>query len=285
MHDEDNEELAVVDLTTYTGSLTNDTWYDVSVPLEDFHVDADATTTRGFTFISSAVATLHYDNIRFVSVSEATSATTSIKYVHTDHLGGTNVVTDDTGEAVEVVDYYPYGEQRISDTLGSVVEQLKFTGHEYDVDSDLTYAKARYYDQEIGKWLGQDPTVLLTPTQFLDDPQQLNMYAYVRNNPTNLVDPTGQCVPVCLAINPATISVVAYVWNVAAASLTTIAVADAVRTNTIHADVSTSEEQVSSVVSAGLFCSCESVSSSKGDSTTNRRNRPCCSRSRDIRRD
>lgn len=37
------------------------------------------------------------------------------------------------------------------------VAQSMFTGHEYDGETDLTCAKARYYDQGIGRFLSQDP--------------------------------------------------------------------------------------------------------------------------------
>jgi RHS repeat-associated protein len=46
---------------------------------------------------------------------------------------------------------------------------------------------ARYYDATNGRFISPD-TVVQSP----DDPQSLNRYAYVRNNPLNLIDPSGQ---------------------------------------------------------------------------------------------
>ena len=57
--------------------------------------------------------------------------------IHADHLGGTNVLTDQGGEVTEVTDYYPYGGLRIN--TGSFTEQRKFTGHEYDSGVGLTH--------------------------------------------------------------------------------------------------------------------------------------------------
>ena len=74
---------------------------------------------------------------------------------------------------------------------GSSTEDNGFTGYEKDQATNLNYAEARYYNSETGRFISQDPIGLYTPEQFLADPQQLNMYAYVGNNPVNKVDPTG----------------------------------------------------------------------------------------------
>ena len=56
----------------------------------------------------------------------AANATTT--YLHPDHLGGTNVATDEDGEVTQTLDYYPYGSQRIAS--GSFNEQRGFIGEE-----------------------------------------------------------------------------------------------------------------------------------------------------------
>jgi RHS repeat-associated protein len=124
-----------------------------------------------------------------VVVGTGTSTATTT-YLHPDHLGGTNVATNEDGEVVQTLDYYPYGSQRIA--TGSFDEQRKFTGHEHDSESDLTYANARYYEQNVGQWLSQDPASRDNPQQFLVDPQQLNSYSYGRNNPIRFIDQNGE---------------------------------------------------------------------------------------------
>lgn len=52
--------------------------------------------------------------------------------------------------------------------------------------------KARYYADEGRRFLAQDPAALYTPTRFLEDPQQQNLYSYVANNPLKYVDPSGE---------------------------------------------------------------------------------------------
>jgi RHS repeat-associated protein len=48
------------------------------------------------------------------------------------------------------------------------------------------YYRARYYDPSAGRFLGEDPLRLQ---------DGLSLYSYVHNNPANLVDPDGRCVP------------------------------------------------------------------------------------------
>jgi RHS repeat-associated protein len=65
----------------------------------------------------------------------------------------------------------------------------KFTGKERDAETGLDYFGARYYSGALGRFTSPDP--LYIEARRLADPQQLNLYAYVRNNPLKLVDPTG----------------------------------------------------------------------------------------------
>jgi RHS repeat-associated protein len=66
----------------------------------------------------------------------------------------------------------------------------KFTGKERDTESGLDYFGARYYGSSMGRFMSPDP-VIITPER-LANPQQLNLYAYVANNPLRFIDPTGE---------------------------------------------------------------------------------------------
>ncbi|OQY41799.1 MAG: hypothetical protein B6242_16870 [Anaerolineaceae bacterium 4572_78] len=120
-------------------------------------------------------------------------------YFLTDHLGSVNVVLDEQGNVVERRDYLPYGQERaVHEELNVPETDYGFTGKELDSETGLNYYGARYYDPLIGRFVQMDPLLLnldqMSQKQrnaFLSDPQNLNTYAYVQNNPVKYTDSTG----------------------------------------------------------------------------------------------
>jgi RHS repeat-associated protein len=136
------------------------------------------------------------------TASGIATGTAKTRYVHPDHLGSTNVVTDENDNVVQTLDYYPYGNTRIS-VATSTNEKRKFIGQFAD-DSTLSYLQARYYDSLRGQFLSEDPTFLAlgndgqlrqlsqqSQQKFLAEPQQLNSYSYSKDNPVTNKDPQG----------------------------------------------------------------------------------------------
>jgi RHS repeat-associated protein len=105
-------------------------------------------------------------------------------FFHSDHLGTPRVQTSLTGQVVETWDNYPYGEQWTM--TGGVGNNHHYTGKERDPESGNDYFGARYYWNGNARWLSVDPEKVPT------DPQQLNLYVYVRNDPVNYVDRDGR---------------------------------------------------------------------------------------------
>ena len=62
----------------------------------------------------------------------------------------------------------------------------RFTSQAFDEDTGLCYYESRYYDPELGRFIQPDT---IYPDLF--DPQMLNRYSYVGNNPISYTDPTG----------------------------------------------------------------------------------------------
>jgi len=77
-------------------------------------------------------------------------------------------------------------------TPSSVPSEHSFTDKELDDDLGLYYFEARWYDSEIGRFSSEDPAQYGDLSRIIADPQSLNFYAYSRNNPVRLVDPTGE---------------------------------------------------------------------------------------------
>ncbi|MBU1111828.1 MAG: RHS repeat-associated core domain-containing protein [archaeon] len=110
----------------------------------------------------------------------------SRKYYHNDHLGSHTVVTDDNGAVVEETEYLPYGK-----VLSGGDTDFLYNGKEQD-STNLLYYGARYYDAEMRQFTQPD-TIIAD----YYDPQNLNRYSYVLNNPYKYVDPDGH-IPVAL---------------------------------------------------------------------------------------
>ena len=107
----------------------------------------------------------------------------NVYYYHTDHLGSSSVITDAGGNKVEEIYYYPFGQARYD--TGSVGLKYKYTGQEQD-ESGLYDYGARFYDPVAGRFISADTMV---PDS--SNPQALNRYSYVLDNPIIYIDPTG----------------------------------------------------------------------------------------------
>jgi RHS repeat-associated protein len=104
-----------------------------------------------------------------------------LQYIHQDHLGGTSEISDSSGNQIAYISYFPFGVTR----AGSVPTDKKFTGQRLD-SSGLYYYGARYYDPSIGRFISSD-SIMSNPA----NPQALNRYSYVWNNPLKYYDSSG----------------------------------------------------------------------------------------------
>jgi len=120
-------------------------------------------------------------------------------FYHNDHLGGTNIITDESGTQVKFIDYKPFGETKVEE--GSLKVKKKFTGKELDDSTGLYDYAARMYDAKLGRFITADP-IEFSDTgiklaggtnleAFLINPQNLNRYSYCLNNPIRFIDPDG----------------------------------------------------------------------------------------------
>jgi len=75
----------------------------------------------------------------------------------------------------------------------------RYTGKERDTESGNDYFGARYYASSMGRFLSPDWSAKVMPVPYakLGDPQTLNLYAYVGNNPLRFTDSTGHYLDKC----------------------------------------------------------------------------------------
>jgi RHS repeat-associated protein len=119
-------------------------------------------------------------------------------WTHNDHLNSTRKLTSASGAVVYRGEFDPYGKAALE--TGSVsLNSHKYTGYERDWATGLDYANARMYTSQYGRFMQSDPVtqgcgnrnpeILAGANQRL--PESLNRYGYVRNDPVNLIDPSG----------------------------------------------------------------------------------------------
>ena len=154
IYDGDNTRVRKVDTTGTTTYIGN----------QVVHLQGNTTTTT------------NYVDIAGMRVAELGATT---RYYHNDHLGSPSLITSGGAVTGKII-YDPFGTRR-QDTSNA---RYTFNGKE-ETAGYYDYG-ARQYDPTIGRFISPD-SVIPDPT----NPQALNRYSYVYNNPLGYTDPTG----------------------------------------------------------------------------------------------
>jgi RHS repeat-associated protein len=180
--------------------------------------------------------------------SGAATGTAQTRYIHPDHLGSTNVVTNASGTVVQTLDYYPYGATRISSSVGGADSARKYIGQFAD-QSNLDYLNARYYDSGRGQFLTEDPVFLGEPkAQNLENPQSLNSYSYANDNPITGKDPSGRQYDQLLGLLLQLVNALTNFVNYLSYPIGQVAVSNAVDQSKVVTDKSASTPQKAGAV-------------------------------------
>ncbi len=105
------------------------------------------------------------------------TTTTNKTWLYQDQLGSVIGTANSAGTSTAIHSYGPYGEPNIATGI-----RFRYTGQQFIGSLNLYYYKARFYSPALGRFLQTDPIGIA------DD---LNLYAYVGNNPINFSDPSG----------------------------------------------------------------------------------------------
>ncbi|MBV6390143.1 MAG: hypothetical protein JNIBNLAF_01809 [Nitrosomonas europaea] len=111
------------------------------------------------------------------------TTTTNKTWLYQDQLGSVIGTANSAGTSTAIHSYGPYGEPNIATGI-----RFRYTGQQFLGSLNLYYYKARFYSPALGRFLQTDP---------IGTADDLNLYAYVGNNPINLTDPSGNC-PMCI---------------------------------------------------------------------------------------
>ncbi len=111
-----------------------------------------------------------------------------IFYILKDHLQSTATIINQAGVVQTSHYYYPFGGNRGG--VQSSLTNKHFTGQYHETSlpggEGLYFYNARWYDAQLGRFTQAD-TLVPNP----GNPQDLNRFSYVRNNPIQYLDPTG----------------------------------------------------------------------------------------------
>ncbi len=109
----------------------------------------------------------------------------AVQYVATDLLGTTRETVNSSGSSSGFATWYPYGE------VGNNASPAEFmwTNMARDSNTGLDHFQFRDYDSALGRWLAPDPAGIAAAN--LTDPQSLDRYSYVDNDPSFALDNSG----------------------------------------------------------------------------------------------
>jgi|GEM_PF-4255439 len=142
----------------------------------------DCITKHIFVGETRIVSKITYEDL----VNNAEVEQSNTYFYHPDHLGSSNIITDNNGYEYEHLEYTPYGETWFEESQEPMLNKIayKFTGKELDTETGLYYFGARYYDPKTSRWISADP--------IYDGVRDgLSIYMYCRNNPIIYHDPNG----------------------------------------------------------------------------------------------
>jgi len=111
-------------------------------------------------------------------LTELVSGTTG--YYEQDGLGSVTSLSNTAGALTSTYTFDSYG--KLTASTGTLTNPLQYTGRELDPETGMYEFRARYYDQNIGRFTSEDP---------LGVKAGINFYAYVKNDPTTFKDPSG----------------------------------------------------------------------------------------------
>jgi RHS repeat-associated protein len=121
---------------------------------------------------------------RLISQSQQLNGAWQISFYGLDGHGNVRMLTDSNGAVTDTYIYDAYG-VLISST-GATPNNYLYYGQQYDPDLGLYFKRARYYNQDRGRFMTMDPYAGRTTR-----PQTLHRYMFAGADPVNKIDACG----------------------------------------------------------------------------------------------
>jgi RHS repeat-associated protein len=116
-------------------------------------------------------------------------------FFHSDHLGSTTILTDQSTTNPTVyqsTEYFVDGAEWLDRAPQNTTNAYLFNGKAFDVDTKLYDFGQRFYDPRTSLWLGVDPALTDSPSKAIGRPMMMSVGAYANQSPFIVMDPDGR---------------------------------------------------------------------------------------------
>jgi RHS repeat-associated protein len=134
-------------------------------------------------------------------LSELRSGTTT--YYQQDGIGSVSSLSSPAGVLANTYTYDSFG--KLMASTGTLTNPFQFTGRQFDTETGIYYHRARYFDENLGRFISEDPIRFKGGHNF---------YRYSDNSPTNLTDPTGLAAGTGIGLGPGPITFSLEPWAI-----------------------------------------------------------------------
>jgi RHS repeat-associated protein len=149
--------------------------------IDDRNPSGFAQVLEELTTIGSTPGRLYSYGLDLISQRQSNGATSFYGY---DGNGNTRFLTSSNGSVSDTYAYDAFGTLLAS--TGTTTNNYLYTGEQYDPNLSFYYLRARYMNPATGRFWTRDSFEGRT-----QDPQSLHKYLYVKSDPINLTDPSG----------------------------------------------------------------------------------------------